>query len=715
MMIRKGTRLEVDGKFFRRDGKRFFVDAVTYGPFPDPQPDHRLELKKIADAGFNAIRLYDSPTSEMLDAALENGLVVMAGVHWEWYRLFLGGPNRTWLEEGRLIIRHALQKWGQHEAVVAFFIANEVPSDLARWMGPSQVRSAIEDLIDEARSVAPWLLVAYANYPGSEYLEPGNADFTAFNIYLEERELLSAYLPRLHHLAGDRPVLITEFGLDTRSNSEQKQREALAWFYREAADAGVAGYCTFAWSDRWLNAGVEVLDWDFGLVRRDGSAKPALTVVGHMERSTFPMPLISVIICVYNGEERIATVLESLRELDYPDYEVIVVDDGSSDSTLEMVRRFDFVKLLELDHGGLSAARNAGAAVARGEILAYTDDDCEVDEQWLYWLARGYAEHGWDACGGPNIPPEPAFEDEAVIASAPGAPSHVMLEDEVAEHVPGCNLSVRKDVFDAIGGFDESYWVAGDDVDFCWRLLEGGYKIGFEGAAFVWHRRRTSFMRYLKQQWGYGKAEALLKKGHPGRFTKDSSAHWDGRVYTGEPLGANEGSVIYFGQAGMAGYQQVEVGMMPRRRLHESFKSVRTDFKLRLAEWLQPRLRRWARCYYGGNPGLILRGLLPRLNFSFLKAENGERIRELFYKVPRRDFRSSLLPKFAAEGWETADETSVWDMQKGNSFLLLAMLKVGEDKWKIGIRLCAPAVEINYIQAEVEKILGPEVTELKQG
>lgn len=714
MMIRRGTRLEVDGKFFRKDGKRFFVNAVTYGPFPDPQPDHAVELKRVADAGFNVIRLYDSPSADLLDAALDNNLLVMAGVPWEWYRLFLGGPNRTWLEEGRLAIRQALGDWGEHEAVVAFFVANEVPSDLARWMGPSQVREAIEDLIDEARLAAPHLLVAYANYPSSEYLEPGNADFTAFNIYLEKREELASYLPRLHHLAGDRPVLITEFGLDSRRNGEAEQAEALKWFYREALDAGMAGFCTFAWSDRWQNAGREELDWDFGLTRRDGTAKPALEVTSSLEAAEFAQPKFSVIVCVYNGEDRIGAVLDSLSGLSYPAYEVIVVDDGSVDGTLDVVKRYDFVKLIKVDHGGLSAARNAGAAAATGEILAYTDDDCEVDEQWLYWLARGYAEHGWDACGGPNIPPEPAFEDEAVVVSAPGAPSHVMLEDELAEHVPGCNLSVRKEVFDEIGGFRDAYWVAGDDVDFCWRLLGGGYRIGFEGAAFVWHRRRTSFLRYLKQQWGYGKAEALLKKDHPERFSRDSSAQWNGRVYTGEPMGVNEGSVVYYGQAGLAGYQQVDMGMMPRRKLSKSFKGTRAQLKLRMAEWLQPRLRRWARCYYSGNLWLVLKGLLPSWSFSFLRPEGDVRVRELFYKVPHRGFRGSLLARFKREGWELAGETSVWDLKKGNAHMLFAVLRVGDDQWKIGVRLCAPAVEVNYTLAEVEAVLGPDATELKQ-
>ena len=77
--------------------------------------------------------------------------------------------------------------------------------------------------------------------------------------------------------------------------------------------------------------------------------------------------------------------------------------------------------------------------------------------------------------------------DEVVVASAQGAPSHVLFDDDEAEHLPGCNLAVRKEVLEAIGGFSERYLIAGDDVDFCWRLQQAGFRMGFSAAAFVWH------------------------------------------------------------------------------------------------------------------------------------------------------------------------------------------------------------------------------------
>src|ERR1051325_11505821 len=75
---------------------------------------------------------------------------------------------------------------------------------------------------------------------------------------------------------------------------------------------------------------------------------------------------------------------------------------------------------------------------------------------------------------------------------APGGPTHVLLDDRIAEHVPGCNMAFRRDALLAIGGFNPIYLRAGDDVDVCWRLQALGWKIGFAAAALVWHHHRSS-------------------------------------------------------------------------------------------------------------------------------------------------------------------------------------------------------------------------------
>src|SRR5207237_8374594 len=91
----------------------------------------------------------------------------------------------------------------------------------------------------------------------------------------------------------------------------------------------------------------------------------------------------------------------------------------------------------------------------------------------------------------------------------------------------------RRLPLEEIGGFDPQFRAAGDDVDICWRLQERGWTIGFSPAATVLHRRRSSVRGYLKQQFGYGKAEALLERKWPEKYNRGGHVNWAGRVYAG--------------------------------------------------------------------------------------------------------------------------------------------------------------------------------------
>ncbi len=697
--IQRLTRLGIRGKFFIRDGEIISVNAVTYGPFPSPLPDHHEEFLRIVKAGFNAIRVYEEPTTELMRAAMEHGLMVFAGVHWQWSQVFRGMECERFFIDAKMKLADLLEKWGGCEALVGCYVANEIPSDIARWIGPVKVRESLEELIDFCQARAPQVLIGYANYPSSEYLEPGNADFTGFNIYLEDRGKFSHYLPRLHHLAGDRPVLISEFGLDARTHGVENLRETMLWFRQESLDAGMAGTTIFAWSDRWRVEQREVEGWEFGLTGRkslgdnggdrNGDEKFSLSEIAAVTVSDFPKPMISVIICVYNGVHRVARAIESLAPsvVRYANYEVIVVDDGSTDGTQELVKNYDDVKLICAEHGGLSKARNLGADAAIGDIFAYTDDDCEVDPDWLFWIAKGYSEQEVDALGGPNLPPIPLDEDEAVVAAAPGAPSHVMLSDKEAEHIAGCNLSVRREAFFAVGGFSEVYQVAGDDVDFCWKLEKAGYKIGFHGAAFVWHRRRTSLLKYFKQQIGYGKAEALLMRDYPEKFSRGMGPSWKGCVYTGLSLGSYKGSFIYHGKLGLGGYQQVVTTMMPIRKLHPMFDQWSARCKLELAKWLQPKMRRWSRCWYSRAWSQHVKVANHKKSQVVQKESVVIHLKEVTVNDVPADARARLLESLIHEGWSEDETAQEWDVSHSKCKILVAQETIADGHWRLKIRL----------------------------
>ncbi len=654
--------LRTDGKFFRAGEDRVHLRAVTYGPFPGGWPESFGEdFSRIVAAGFRALRLYEMPTIALLDAALDHGLWVFGGLKWAGGMDFVREPVH--LSGARVSLVSALKALKEHRALAGVYVGNEIPADLVRWIGPVRVRETIESLIDLGRSVAPDLLFAYGNYPSTEYLEPGNADFTAFNVYLEEEAAFRRYLRRLHHIAGDRPVMISEFGLDSRRNGLSAQAAALVWAGRAAREEEVAGLTIYAWSDRWQNGETEMLDWDFGLVDRTGHPKPALSAISESEvRESKPGVLFSVIICTRNGVDRISSCLAAVNRMTDPWFETVVVDDGSIDGTADLVaERFPWAKLVRLPHGGLSVARNAGAAASTGEVLAFTDDDCEPDREWVTRLRRAFEDGRFQAVGGPNLPPPARFLAEAVVSAAPGAPSHVMLDDEEAEHLPGCNLAVTRKAFEEIGGFDAIFHTAGDDVDFCWRLRTAGFRLGFAPGAFVWHWRRPSLRSFLRQQRGYGEAERLLLDRHPQRFTPNGDAIWNGFVYNGGPLRVTGGSVIYHGPMGMAGYQSVVSGMMPLRGIEPRFDSTGSRMLLSLLIRLQPRVRSWAR---------------RRTFFSTPQAQRhraeDEPVHEfeIWSEIGRT--RTDFLKHLLAAGWRSSGENDCWDVERHGTRLLLA-------------------------------------------
>lgn len=650
-------RWRTDGKFFRSGASRVRMQAVTYGPFPGGWPaSFDPDFRRMIEAGFNAIRLFEMPDRPLLDAAARHGLRVFGGLMWGQNADFFRHP--ALFSAAKVALVKALKEISSHPALAGVYVGNEIPADLVRWMGPLRVRHAVEDLIETGRRAAPRLLFAYANYPSTEYLEPENADFSAFNIYLESPDAFRSYLKRLHHIAGDRPLVISEFGLDSRRNGTARQAEVLAWASAISREEETAGFTAYAWSDRWWNNGAEVLDWDFGLMDREGNPKPALQSL-NSQPSTLNPPPFSVIICTRNGRNRIGRSLDAVGRMEGAEFETIVVDDGSDDGTADFVaENYPRVKLLRLDPCGLSAARNAGAAAATHGILAFTDDDCEPDREWLARLGRVFADGRFAAAGGPNLPPKPRAWEEAVVCAAPGAPSHVMLDDEEAEHLPGCNIAVTKAAFDSIGGFDAQFQTAGDDVDFCWRLRAAGHRLGFAPGAFVWHWRRPSLRAFLKQQLGYGKAERLLIAKHPDKFSKRGGAKWSGFVYGGGPVRVDGGSIIYHGPMGTAGYQSVQNRMLPLRGIDSRFNSWKSRLALRVVGFLVPRLRAWER-----NRTLLLpRDVHASTSFCEPDCESG-------MSGPTRE---EILRRLLAEGWKPGGPTDPWDAEKHGTRVLLA-------------------------------------------
>ena len=544
MPLRSGvSRPVVRGKFLFAGQDKLLLRGVTYGPF---RPDEhgcaylspakvRKDFAAMAARGINSVRTYTCPPRWLLDIAAEQGLRVMPGVA-------LAGEQLTTFLDDRPTVRQILARCRDevracagHPALLAYSVGNEIPSTIIRWHGRRRVERFLRHLTETTRENDPGGLVTYVSYPTTEYLQLSFLDFLSYNVYLESRDRFETYLARLQSIADYKPLVMAEIGLDSLRNGEQQQAQSIDWQVRASFAGGCAGVFVFSWTDEWHTGGCDVEDWKFGITDEKRRPKQALgSVQAAYAAAPLPpaddLPRISVVVCTYNGSRTIRDCLEGCARLDYPDYEVIVVNDGSTDGTAAIAREYD-VRLINTPNEGLSGARNTGLSAATGQIIAYLDDDARPDAHWLRYLAETFRTSDHVGVGGPNIVPD---DDPAVaqcVANAPGGPTHVLITDRLAEHIPGCNMAFRVSRLREIGGFDAQFRIAGDDVDVCWRLQARGWTLGFNPAAVVWHRRRHSVKAYWKQQLNYGRAEAMLEAKWPEKYNAVGHVGWRGRLY----------------------------------------------------------------------------------------------------------------------------------------------------------------------------------------
>ena len=259
-------RPRVAGKFLFHGKEKLYIRGVTYGPF-HPDEDgclyHNPEIVQsdfsaMGVHGINAVRTYTVPPVWLLDAARQNGLWVIVGIPWEQHITFLDSSRAADTIEMR--VRDGVRACAGHPAVLGYTVGNEIPASVVRWHGRERIERFIKRLYSAAKQEDPSALVTYVNFPSTEYLQLDFLDFVSFNVYLEKEDRLEAYLARLQTLAGDRPLVIAEVGLDSRRNGVTKQAEVLEWQIRTVFISGCAGVFVFAWTDEWSRGGYQIED-----------------------------------------------------------------------------------------------------------------------------------------------------------------------------------------------------------------------------------------------------------------------------------------------------------------------------------------------------------------------------------------------------------------------------------------------------------------------
>jgi glycosyltransferase involved in cell wall biosynthesis len=218
-----------------------------------------------------------------------------------------------------------------------------------------------------------------------------------------------------------------------------------------------------------------------------------------------PLPPISVVVCTRDRAEQLKCCLRALMALDYPDYEIIVVDNASrSDATSRLVARLPVCYVRE-ERPGLDWARNRGIAEARHDIIAFTDDDARPDRGWLRAIARAFEELEVMAVTGLVVPTELETRAQILFEFDYGGIGHgfhrrVIRREGLSDRKllwasafgVGANMAFRRELFDAIGPFDVALDVGtpsggGGDVEMFHRLVAQGCTLVYEPAALVWH------------------------------------------------------------------------------------------------------------------------------------------------------------------------------------------------------------------------------------
>ena len=221
---------------------------------------------------------------------------------------------------------------------------------------------------------------------------------------------------------------------------------------------------------------------------------------------------LSVVIATYNRCSNLEDCIQSLLRMNEKPLEIIVVDSSSTDNTSKLAKIYP-VRYVSIPEKNRQRARNIGLSQSKGDVVAFIDDDVVVDENWSTNILTSYTHSNIGGVGGRVIPYGAAashfaktkknetgkiYADGLILGNF-----DVILPTSIeVDHLPGCNMSFRKDPLLQVGGFDENFMGNGfrDDTDVSLRIKRAGYKLVYQPKALVWHK----FMgRIVDEKWAY--------------------------------------------------------------------------------------------------------------------------------------------------------------------------------------------------------------------
>src|SRR5271166_5265574 len=339
------------GKFFSRKGQKFFLKAMRLegvGTALDFEAKVRLlaRLDDLKQVHATALILTEAQSNPNLDLASTVGLYSLVELEIAPEEIL----DRRKLGEVTSRIEHTVNIHKGRPGLLGFLINCPITQDVLRAYGLGKVRRVLRDVMDLIKSRNVDTLVAIRHRPETRALTMLEEDFIYGDVPSLAPVELRDYVVSLHNLAEARPLVI-EF-----SQSSPGQDEAVAVAFGTGAAGVVAPPVPTPASPDFTGA----------IMMKASELMPFVTLNGTCPPALPKTPMVSVVICAYNAERTMLPCLESLRKLDYPNFEVIIVDDGSRDRTAEISMDFPEFRLIRQPNKGLSVARNVGMQAARG-------------------------------------------------------------------------------------------------------------------------------------------------------------------------------------------------------------------------------------------------------------------------------------------------------------------------------------------------------------
>lgn len=240
-------------------------------------------------------------------------------------------------------------------------------------------------------------------------------------------------------------------------------------------------------------------------------------------------PLVSYVIGVRNMERTVGRTIESIMNQKYPNKEIIVINDGSDDNTVNVLKKYS-IKVITTEKIGISNARNLGYKNSKGDFIAFTDADCELDPYWTDKILRGFKDNEVGLIGGRTIfRINESFS--SVYRSVEFSKRYKNIENRLVFWAGGPGSMFRRKVIDEIGGFKPE-WVHGEDTEISFLTIEHGYKILNQSEAITYHIPESVFWRLVRKGYRDAKAHVRVVKSHSknyisGKFINTWYFHYD--------------------------------------------------------------------------------------------------------------------------------------------------------------------------------------------